>query len=63
MKTLTTVEKIKKAGYKLTSLIGYRNGSQCITGVSIEKDNGQFVNGRPMQFTSATKALQYIKGY
>jgi hypothetical protein len=36
---MTTIEKIQKKGYKLTSNLGYENGEQVVVSITATKGN------------------------
>ena len=59
---MKTIEKIKKRGYKVTFVSAWRNGTQSIAGIRLNKDGGICVDGPDKFFPSATQALNYVTG-
>jgi hypothetical protein len=59
---MKTLEKIKRAGYKMAALVGHRNGMQTIIGWQLKKDGGITIDKDCGLFPSPTQALNYIQG-
>lgn len=59
---MTTIERIKSAGYKIAIISTWRNGQQVIGGWQLKKDGGICVDTDCGFFPSPSQALNYIKG-
>lgn len=59
---MSTIDKIKKLGYKISIVSTWRNGMQVIDGWHLKRDNGICRDEDLGFFPSPTQALNRIQG-